>query len=56
MWWIYRGLAEEAGVFVCEMVTYLAADGEDRVSVTEPEPVLAATVRFWDLAKKHLPG
>lgn len=33
-WWIYRGLAEEAGVFVCEMVTYLAADGEDRVLVT----------------------
>ena len=55
-WWIYRGLAEEAGVFVCEMVTYLAADGEDRVLVTEPEQVFAATVRFWDRAKKHLPG
>jgi hypothetical protein len=46
----------EAGVFVCEMVTYLAADEEDRVLVTEPEQVLAATVRFWDRAKKHLPG
>lgn len=55
-WWINRGRAEEAGVFVCEMVTYLAAGGEDRTLVTEPELVLAATVRFWDRAKKHLPG
>lgn len=27
---IYCGLAEEAGVLFCEMVTYLAADKEDR--------------------------
>jgi len=53
---MYRSLAEQAGVFVCERVMYLAVDGEDRVSVTEPELVLAATVRFWDRAKKHLPG
>jgi hypothetical protein len=55
-WWMYRSLAKEAGVFVCEMVTYLAADGEDRVSVTEPDQVLAATFRFWDRMKEHLPG
>lgn len=55
-WWMYRGLAEEAGVFLGEMITYLEADGEDRVLVTEPEQVLASTVRFWDRMKKHLPG
>jgi hypothetical protein len=55
-WWIYKGLAEEAGVFASEMLTYLAADGEDGVLVPEPEQVLAATVRFWDRAKEHLPG
>jgi hypothetical protein len=43
-------------VFVCEMVTYLAADGRDRVLVMEPEQVLEATIRFCDRAKKHFPG
>lgn len=35
-----------AGVFLSKLITYLDADGEDRVLVTEPESVLAATIRF----------
>ena len=51
-----RSLADEAGVFLGELITYLDADGEDRVLVTEPESVLAATVRFWDRWKESLAG
>lgn len=35
-WWMYRSLATEAGVFVCEMVTYLSADREDGNGSTFP--------------------
>ena len=55
-WRMYRSLADEAGVFLGELITYLDADGEDRVLVTEPESVLAATVRFWDRWKESLAG
>jgi len=51
---MYR--ASMAGVFLGELITYLDADGEDRVLVTEPESVLAATVRFWDQWKESLAG
>ena len=55
-WRMYRGLADEAGVFLSELITYLDADGEDRVLVTEPESVLAATARLWDRWKESLAG
>jgi len=55
-WRMYRGLTDETGLFLGEMIIYFDADREEKILVTEPEQVLAATVRFWDRAKKHLPG